>query len=375
MRPKILHLASPKLSSGGVERFLLGLCQSLRADFKFALLSGADESFSKQIYDLGCATFPWEVKRAFDRRAAIRLSAAIQIYQPDIIHIHDARAGLIARSGFRRVNAKIAYTVHLPPYYFRWPKFSKQRQFIYASVERLLNTFRTDAVIYPSRRGWQDALRNRYTPEAKAICIPNGIDLSPFASAPQREPNPVPVICTLARLSEEKNVGLLLEAASILTKRGRAFSLWILGDGPQRADLERRAAELGISSLTRFHGRVDNVSAPLFQSDIFALTSWYEGGRSQAVMEAQAAGLPCVLSDVGDNDSLSESGCGLLFPEGDAEACASKLEALLLDPQLRQQMGQAARAKALEAYSLPAMADAYRKMYRALTESKVSDFG
>ncbi|MBI5934051.1 MAG: glycosyltransferase [Chloroflexi bacterium] len=375
MRPKILHLASTKLSSGGVERFLLGLCQSLRADFKFALLSGAEESFNKQIYDLGCAAFPWDVNGAFDRRATIRLTAALQIYQPDIVHIHDARAGLIARAGFKRIKAKVAYTVHLPPYYYRWEKFSSQRQFIYASVERLLNTHRTDAVIYPSRRGWQDALRHRYAPEPKALCIPNGIDLSPFANAPRKETNPIPVICTLARLSAEKNVGLLLEAASILTKRGRALSLWILGDGPQRAHLERRAAELGLSSLTRFWGRVDDVSAPLFQSDIFALTSWYEGGRSQAAMEAQAAGLPSVLSDVGDNDSLAENGCGFLFPEGDAEACAAKLEALLLNPQLRQQMGQAARAKAFESYSLSTMAGAYRNMYRALTDSKVSDFG
>ncbi len=375
MRPKILHLASTKLSSGGVERFLLGLCQSLRADFKFALLSGADESFSKQIYDFGCATFPWNVNRAFDMRAALRFSAALQIYQPDIVHIHDARAGLIARAGLKRIKAKVAYTVHLPPYYYRWEKFSSQRQFIYASVERLLNTYRIDAVIYPSRRGWQDALRNRYAPESKALCIPNGINLSPFANAPRKDANPVPVICTLARLSEEKNVGLLLEAASILTKRGRALSLWILGDGPQRADLERRAAELGLAPLTRFWGRVDDVSALLFQADIFALTSWYEGGRSQAVMEAQAAGLPCVLSDVGDNDSLAENGCGFLFPEGDAEACAANLEMLLLDPQLRQQMGAAARTKALETYSLPTMAEAYRKMYRALTDSKVSDFG
>lgn len=375
MRPKILHIASTKLSSGGVERFLLGLSQSLRADFKFALLSGAEESFSKQIYDLGCATFPWEVNGAFDTKAARRFSAALQIYQPDIVHIHDARAGLIARAGLRRIKAKVAYTVHLPPYYYRWGKFSNQRRFVYASVERVLNTFRTDAVIYPSRRGYEDALRNHYAPAAKAHCIPNGIDLTPFLKTPRKTENPVPVVCTLARLSEEKNVGLLLEAASILTKRGRALSLAILGDGPQRADLERRAAELGIASITRFLGRVDDVAAPLFQSDIFALTSWYEGGRSQAAMEAQAAGLPSVLSDVGDNRSLADGGCGLLFPEGDAQACASQLETLLLDLTLRAQMGQSARERALQEYSLPAMADAYREVYRALVESNVSDVG
>jgi glycosyltransferase involved in cell wall biosynthesis len=124
-------------------------------------------------------------------------------------------------------------------------------------------------------------------------------------------------------------------------------------------------------SLTKFLGRQEQVAPILFQADIFALTSWYEGGRAQAVMEAQAAGLPCVLSDVGDNASMLDGQRGLLFPEGDSSACADQLEALLLNPQGRLQMGAKARHFAFEVYNLQTMADQYRQVYESLLDKRV----
>jgi glycosyltransferase involved in cell wall biosynthesis len=237
-------------------------------------------------------------------------------------------------------------------------------------MERIFHTFFTDAVVYPSLRGWEEALHHRYAPPRKAICIPNGIDLRPFESARPKSsrPNAVPVICTVARLSPEKNIGLLLEAAALLGERGCAFQIWVVGDGPQRAALEQAAARLGLADQTRFWGQQEDIASILFQADIFALTSWYEGGRAQAVMEAQAAGLACVLSDVGDNASMADGGGGLLFPEGDAHACADRLDSLLANPQERLAMGENARRKALQAYNLQAMADRYRQVYKTLLE-------
>lgn len=367
MRPKILHVTAAPLSSGGVERYLLGLCQSLRGDFKFALLSGADDSFATQMRQAGCYTYPWDVRRAFDVSAARALSAAIQLYQPEIVHFHDARAALLLQLTPRRARIKIIRTVHLSSAHYRWGRFDRARRFLYAGMERFFYAFLTDKVIYPSRRAWEDALRNRYVPKRKAVCIPNGIDLRPFETVPLKtNQSESPVICTVARLSPEKNIVLLLEAASLLSQRGRGFQLWVVGDGPERASLEALSARLGLSACTRFWGRQEQVAPILFQSDIFALTSWYEGGRTQAVMEAQAAGLPCVLSDVGDNASMLDGGAGRLFPEGDASACADRLERLLLNPQERAEMGEAARRTAFQVYNLQAVAGQYRQVYNSM---------
>lgn len=369
MKPRVLLVASTQLSSGGVERFLLGLTRGLMDDYEFALLSGAREEFFRQIQEQECVTFPWNVSGLLDGRAAHTLSDTIRDYHPVIVHFQDARARLIAGVSQRRREWKNAYTVHLPPYYYRWKRFTKIRRLLYATIERTLNTYFSDAVVYPSRRGWEEARQRKYVPASRLFCIPNGIDLLPFENEPPRSARlgaDSPVICTVARLSPEKNIGLLLEAAHLLKKRGRAFSLWIVGDGPQRVELENLAQQLDLSAQTRFWGRQEQVAPILFQADIFALTSWYEGGRAQAVMEAQAAGLPCVLSDVGDNASMLDGGSGLLFPEGDARACADQLDALLLNPQERLELGANARGNAFKVYNLQSMTDQYHQVYKTL---------
>jgi glycosyltransferase involved in cell wall biosynthesis len=369
MIPKILHISAAQLSSGGVERFLLGLDQSLRDDYNFALLSRADTQFSYQMEELGCNVFPWNVNCPLDISAARNLQKTINLFAPDIIHFHDARARLISLLGMGRRLARVVYTVHLPPYYYRWGSFTSIRTFVYGTIERILNTYFTDLVVYPSRRGLEYALQNRYVPEHKAVCIPNGIDLHPFelmGSNHKHQENTIPIICMVARLSPEKNVGFLLEAAALLKKRGCSFQLWVVGDGPERLELEKKAGQLGLAAQTRFLGRLEAVAPILLQSDIFTMTSWYEGGRSQAVMEAQAAGLPCVLSDVGDHASMVDDGRGLLFPEGILQACVDSLEYLLENQQERLLMGANARKYALKVYNLQTMSDQYRQIYQKL---------
>jgi|GEM_PF-3325672 len=371
--PKVLHVSSARLAVGGVERFLLGFCENLRQEYKFALLSGADESFQSRLGQAGCFPFAWNVKSPLDLQAAEQVGAAMALYQPAIVHLHDARAALIVRLLSRQRGAKIVYTVHLPPYSYRWKRFTALRRFIYAQVERFLNRSFTDAIVYPSISGWQEALHRQYSPSHKAFCIPNGIDLTPFASPSfeRRSVNEVPIVCTVARLSEEKNVGLVLEAASLLVKQGLRFVLWIVGDGPQRKELEMKAERLGLASYTRFWGAQADVLPFLQKADIFVLASWYEG-RSYSVMEAQAAGrLGCVLSNVADHAEMAAEGCGRVFPPGDVSACAEQLGWLIAHPQERGEMGRAGRAKAFREYSLQTMVGQYRNLYRSLLEEGV----
>jgi glycosyltransferase involved in cell wall biosynthesis len=366
VKPKILHLSTARLISGGVERFLLGLCRGLQGEYQFSLLSGAQEVFTEQIQAAGCESFKWEVRHTFDLSSVRALAKAIDLIQPAIVHIHEARAGLLARPLLKWRGIKTVYTVHLPPYYFRWPRFTRLRQALYASIERVQNTFLTDAVVYPSQRGWADAIRKRYVPAQKGFCVQNGIDLTPFAADQSQRGAGTPTICTVARLSPEKNIGLLLEAASILKQRGLSFRLWIVGDGADKNILETKAGELGLAPQTQFWGEQKDIASILFQADIFALTSWYEGGRAQAVMEAQAAGLPCVLSNVGDNALMAADESGLLFNEGDVQGCAEQLQRLLLNQKERSKMGEKARQKAFAAYGLQDMASQYRKIYQSL---------
>ncbi len=369
-RPLVLHVSSARLAFGGVERFLLNLCEGLQEEFQFVLLSDADAVFQPRARQAGCYLSNWRVRGPMDLRAARLAAAALSLHQPAIVHLHDARAAFIVRLFARHKKTKVIYTVHLPPYYYRWNRFTALRRWMYVQVERLLNLFLTDAIIYPSVSSWKESLYKRYVPPHKAFCIPNGIDLTSFAvpAATPRPKNEAPVICTVGRLGEEKNVGLLLEAASILAKQGYKFSLWIVGDGPQRITLETMADRLGIAPYVHFWGAQADVSFFLHRADIFVLASWYEGGRTYAVMEAQAAGLPCILSDIADHADMVANGCGKVFPPGDALSCARHLEELLLDPQVRLEMGQAGRARAFQEYAVQAMIEKYRHLYQNLIE-------
>jgi glycosyltransferase involved in cell wall biosynthesis len=109
------------------------------------------------------------------------------------------------------------------------------------------------------------------------------------------------------------------------------------------------------------------VGLALASCDIFTLASWYEGGRTLAVMEAQIFGKPCVVSGVGDLPLMVQNGIhGFVFSDGDAEACAQALESLLENASRRDEMGHAAREKALQEYGLNKMVQGYDQLYRSL---------
>lgn len=145
-------------------------------------------------------------------------------------------------------------------------------------------------------------------------------------------------ILTVGRLDPEKNPLLLAEVAARLRAREPRWRLAVAGDGPLRAALAARAAELGVSDAVDLLGYVPN-GPPLWEryraSHAFLHVSWTEG-LPQVLFEAQAAGLPIVATDVGGvRAALGDGGSGLLVPPGDAEAAASALERLRADDTLR----------------------------------------
>jgi glycosyltransferase involved in cell wall biosynthesis len=160
------------------------------------------------------------------------------------------------------------------------------------------------------------------------------------------------VVGSVARLSSEKALDVLLRAAALLIERGRSIRVVLAGDGQERRQLERLAAELGLADRVEFRGDVphDAVPAVLSGLDIFALPSKAEG-FGVAVVEAAAMGLPVVASNVhGLPDVVHDGSSGLLVPPGDVEALAGAIDRLAGDPGLRAAMGRAGRKLVEERY-------------------------
>ena len=190
----------------------------------------------------------------------------------------------------------------------------------------------------------------RLVPDVGEIAItPFGVDLTQFASAPHASrPLTIGIVKSLA---PKYGVDLLLRAFAGLPN---ACRLLIVGDGPQRAELEALARELGIAARTEFTGAVAHAEVPAFLNrlDIYAAPSRLDSESfGVAVIEASACALPVVVSDAGGLPEVVRDGeTGLIVPRDDVPALQAALMRLVLDPGLRDRLGRAGRAHVVRVY-------------------------
>ncbi|GAN77662.1 glycosyl transferase [Acidisphaera rubrifaciens HS-AP3] len=215
-------------------------------------------------------------------------------------------------------------------------------------------------LVVPSRTLWHIARDVWAVPERGLRHIPNGVDLHRYAPAEQGC-GAAPVIGTVAALRGEKRLDRLLHAAAQLA-RGHAFTLMIVGGGPQRTRLEALATALGIGARVVFTGPQPDPAACYNLFDVFALSSDTEQ-MPLSVLEAMGSGLPVVATDVGDvRRMLAEDNAPYVVAR-DAGAMATALQALLDQPERRRAIGAANRARAVAVFDQEKMFAAYAELF------------
>jgi glycosyltransferase involved in cell wall biosynthesis len=167
---------------------------------------------------------------------------------------------------------------------------------------------------------------------------------------------------TAGRLDPVKNLGLLLHAHAISRERVADAHLVIVGDGPERAALEQRAADLGITASVTFAGYRADVRSLMAAFDVYVNCSLYEG-VSLTILEGMAAALPVVATAVGGNpEVVIDQETGYLVPPH-AGAVADAIVRLAHQPRLRRQLGHAGRWRVLRHFALARMVDQYAAIY------------
>jgi sugar transferase (PEP-CTERM/EpsH1 system associated) len=209
-------------------------------------------------------------------------------------------------------------------------------------------------------------------PVERMHVIPNGVDSNRFRPSPARArmrshlalADDLVVLGTVGRLDPVKGYATLLNAAEQLLQAGVNLKVVIVGDGPEREQLQERASGSHVlRDCVIFVGKVANPEDWLNAFDIYVLPSLSEG-MSNSLLEAMSTGLPCVVTRVGSNPDLVEEGkSGFLVNAGDASAIAERIQRLEADPKLRQKFGEAARHRADLLFSLRSMVENYSRLY------------
>ena len=230
---------------------------------------------------------------------------------------------------------------------------------------------RFDLVIAISEAVERFLLTEHRYPPSKVRCIPLGWEGEPLP--PSNDPRPPTIVC-IALFRPEKGHNVLLDAFSLVRRQLPEARLVLVGQGVLMEELVAKVSELGLRDHVQITGPVPEIWSYLARSDVFALASTSEA-FGIAIVEAMAAGLPVVASDVGGIPELVEPGVtGELFPPGDSEALAGHLVRILSNPELRSRMAAAARVAA-DSRRLSVTLPRYFEAYDELIASRSSDPG
>lgn len=209
------------------------------------------------------------------------------------------------------------------------------------------------------------------------VRLPNGVDTQAFRAPDAGErkqaraelglPRLGTVVVAVGRLCRRKRIDLLLDAFGRLVERGDATShLLIVGEGPEQASLRARAGSRALRHRVSFTGNLPDVRTALFAADVCAHVADREG-MPNAVLEALACGLACVLSDIpAHRDLLAGKAAALLFPAGDEAALAARLSGLVGGLTRRVPLGRVARDLAVTHYDLTEVCRGYDALYAEL---------
>lgn len=165
-------------------------------------------------------------------------------------------------------------------------------------------------------------------------------------------------LISVGRLSKEKGHSILLKAFTKISDKN--WTLHLIGDGPERKNLETEAEKLGIRNQVIFQGHLKNFNKLLGESEIFVLPSFYEGFPN-ALLEAMSVPLACISSNcvAGPSDIIEHGKNGLLVETGNVDELASALEQLITDKELRDNLAREAY-KVRETYDFEKIADMYQ---------------
>lgn len=357
---------------GGAQTHIIHLCEYLKEDYDIHVAVGVYGPLVGNLSNEGIEVHivPSLVRPISfwkDVTAMRELVDLIHSLKPDLISTHSSKAGILGRLSAKICGVPVIFTAH------GWA-FTEgvhpTRRIIYIWAERLAAKW-AERIICVSDYDRRLALHHGVTSSDRIITIHNGMPLlaNIVTDNPHKKNNRVERVefIMVARFTEPKDHELLLKTISKLNSQNDYYFTFV-GDGELLDKAKELSLDLGIDKKVCFLGARQDVPELLNRADAFVLTSKWEG-LPRSIIEAMRAGLPVIASDVGGVSELVEDGItGYLVPRDDPNTLKSRLETLIDNPQLRQQMGHAGYQRFIDKFTFERMLKATVKVYEEVLQ-------
>lgn len=313
-----------------------------------------------------------DLRRLYSPGAVTALKKIIFENKIGVVHSQGARADFYARLAAHGTGAAAVSTIASPVEEYDVGVFRKTA---YTALDRFSSRY-TSKFVAVAEHIRRKLISGRGLTPDRVVRIYNGVDVSRYDRALERPekirskygiPADSFLVAAFCRLSPEKGLFTLAEAAAATVLPGGKIKYLLAGEGPLEAKLRSRVRELGSEKDFIFTGFLGDVKPLLCAADLAVLPSLREG-FPMSLLEAMAAGKPVVASDIeGIDESVENGRTGLLVPPGNSAALAAAIKDLAANPARARQMGAAGRAAAAAKFGEAGMVKAYEDMYREIS--------
>ena len=353
--PLRITLFSPALAAGGAERVLSLLANALAAEnhsITLITLAPSDKDFfplDPGIHRVGLGAQSVSAGLLDALRSNVarirQLRSALHDSNPEVLISFCDQANVLALLASRGMACRVIVSERTDPSRHDIGRlWSGLRRFVYPWAYAVV--VQTDSVA---------AWIRRKIPRARVIVIPNPVLRPTGRKQTGPSQSGQPTIIGMGRLSHEKGFDRLLTAFAAISPAFPNWRLHLLGDGPQREDLQDEAKRLGITERVNFLGNIAEPAGHLASADLFVLPSRYEGFPN-ALLEAMAAGLPALSFDCpsGPSAIIRPDVDGVLIPPDDVPALQTQMARMMADSAARDRLSHEA-IKVLDRFGMSAI--------------------
>ena len=367
MSPKALRVMHviPTLGAGGAEKLVADLASGPpRPQVTYTVVSlyaRSDTDNEAELQTAGVDVQYLAKHHGIDLSVILPLERLVRQWHPDIVHSHlYATKYVLAAAALAGFRTPVVHTCHNPA--------SHELSGANRVVQKLaLRTSRI--VVVGVSESVSKSLKEMYGLDVVPTVL-NGIELGRFDNTARPRIGSGVIYCAVGRFERQKGHEYLIRAFAKVHEQLSASTLLLAGEGPLLQQTRQLAGDLCLGSSVVFLGHVSDIPSLLANSDVFVVSSLWEG-FCLALVEAQASGLPAVVSAVDAIPEVVRGGVdGLLVPPANVDELAAAMLVLGRDHDLRQRMGQAARDGSRR-FDIAATRAAYESLYHDVLDGRL----